>query len=458
MLNKKISLIILILLFATFATASLEVTKEDKGSVVIAELNNPAIFEFNINNTGNTDMFEIYSLVGVSMSPKGMFELAHGNNSIEVMMYPSAEIRKKSGLFSFEYQLKGTNTSIFSDMLRIKIVSLKDVIEIVPQPLQQNQASVIVTIKNLENTHLEDLKVHFNSVFFDSDSVISLAPYEEKNITLSVNLDKVKGLLAGPYVVTADVQYDTAKTKFQGVLDFLEKEGTAVRTTYEGLIIRKTTITKTNEGNTQTRATIEVSKDILTRLVTIYSIEPTRIERSGLFVHYTWEKDLKPTESMTISTTTNYTFPFILAILVVFVALLAKIYSQTAVVVTKRVSFVKTKGGEFALKVRLHVKAKSHVDKIQLFDSLPGLTKLYEKFGNKPDRVDAGMRRISWNVGGLNAGEERVFSYIIYSKMSVTGRFELPAATAVFNKDGKNIEVWSNRTFFVAETARGNQY
>ncbi|MDP1695739.1 MAG: hypothetical protein Q8L29_02395 [archaeon] len=461
MINKK-SLILLVftsILFLSFASADLSVSKEDKGSIVIAELNNPAIFEFTINNSDSPDSFEIYSLLSVSMSPKGTFALLSGSNKLEVKAYPSEEIREKvEGFYNFEYQIKSMSSSyIFKDTLRVKIVPLKNILEIKPVPLQQNSPEEIITVRNTENAHLYDLKIHFDSVFFESDGVVSLEPYESKNITVSVNLDKTKKLLAGPYVVTADVQYNDAKTRLNGILKYLEKEGTSVMTEHEGFIVRKTIITKTNEGNVETRAKVEVKRDIITRLVTINSLEPTRTERKGLFVYYTWERELKPTESIIVSTTTNYTFPFILAILVVFVALLAKIYSNTALVVTKRVSFVKTKGGEFALKVRLCARAKEHVDKIQLIDSLPGLTKLYEKFGNKPDRID-GARRLFWNLGSLNAGEERVLSYIIYSKMSVTGRFELPAATAVFQKDGKNMEVWSNRTFFVAETARGDAY
>ncbi len=458
LIKKSLTLFILALAaLSFFASAELQVLKIDKTPVVIAELSNPAVFEFQITNTGEADIFEIYSLLSVSMSPKGTFELVQGNNTIEVMAYPSKDIRESTeGFFIFDYQLKGAKTGIFTDSLKIKIVPLKSVLKIEPRSLQQNAAEAKISVRNLENTRLENLKIHFNSVFFDSDSVVTLGPYEERDVTLEVDRNKLKAVLAGPYVVTADAEYGSAKTRFNGVINYLEKEGTSIDIEREGFIVRKTTITKTNEGNTETTAKIEVTKDIISRLVTVYSVEPTRTERRLFFVDYTWDKDLKPTESLAVSMTTNYTFPFILAILVVFIALLAKIYSQTALTVTKRVSFVKTKGGEFALKVRLHVKAKNHVDKIQLIDSLPGVTKLYEKFGSKPDKIDAGMRRLFWNIGSLSGGEERVFSYIIYSKMSVTGRFELPAATAVFQKDGKNMEVWSNRTFFVAETARGS--
>ena len=43
---------------------------------------------------------------------------------------------------------------------------------------------------------------------------------------------------------------------------------------------------------------------------------------------------------------------------------------------------------------------------------------------------------------------------IIYSKVNVFGRFELPPALASFEKNGKKENVFSNRAFFVSETTR----
>ena len=42
-------------------------------------------------------------------------------------------------------------------------------------------------------------------------------------------------------------------------------------------------------------------------------------------------------------------------------------------------------------------------------------------------------------------------SYIIYSKIGVVGKFSLPTAIAVYEKDGKIHEAESNRAYFVAE-------
>ncbi|MDO8459600.1 MAG: hypothetical protein Q7S74_00680 [Nanoarchaeota archaeon] len=457
MQNKFIIPSLLLLLLITpivLATPDLQIQKIGRNTVIISELENPAIFDFIINNKGQADTFEIYSLVGVSFSPKGKFDLSTGKSTIQVMVYPTDEMRATSGYLTFEYQLRGQKTGIFKDNLIIKIVHLQETLAIIPAPLQLDDPTATVLVKNTQDIELNNLELNIYSSLFNSTKVISLKPYEKMNISIPIEKEKTSSLLAGPYIVTADIQLKNQKAAIEGNINYLEKEGVSTDKSSSGFIVRKTTITKTNEGNVPVTATIEMRKDILSRLFTVYSIEPNSVNRQGLVVDYIWEKKINPTETFTINSTTNYTFPFILAILIVVIALLAKLYSLTAVVLQKKVSFVRTKGGELALKVNIHVKARKHVENIQLIDKLPAMVKLYEKFGRMPNKIEKESRRIIWNIDKLTAGEERVYSYIMYSKVKVIGRFELPAATAVYEKDGKTQEVLSNRAFFVSETAK----
>ncbi|MEK6855466.1 MAG: hypothetical protein AABX73_04555 [Nanoarchaeota archaeon] len=444
--------ILIILAFQLVLAVDLEIKKIDRGSVVISELNNPAIFDFIINNKGSGDNFEIYSLVGVSMSPRGTFELPSGKTTIEVNAYPSEEIRKIYGFYQFEYQIKGQNSGIMKDNLLIKIVTLPETLEIVAEPITPSDSSALITIKNKENTNIENIKMEFISPFFETSKEISLKPYEQAKVQIEIDTEKSRKMLAGSYPLILNVQIKNAKTEIKSYIDYLEKEGTSFEKQSQGFIIKKTALTRTNEGNIPAKAVIEIKKDFISRLFTTTSPEPSSINRKSLYVTYVWEKEIGPDEFLTISSTTNYTIPFIIIILIIAITLLVKIYSQTPLILSKKVSFVRTKSGEFALKVTLYAKAKKHVDKIQIIDKLPAMTKLYEKFGKTPDKIDHNSNRLFWNIDKLTAGEERIYTYIIYSRFNIVGRFELPAATAIFEKDGKTEEVWSNRTFFAAET------
>src|SRR3989338_210370 len=434
--------------------ANLQVQKTDRGSVVLSEINNPAIFNFTIINNGANDTFQIYTLLGVSMTPIGTFDLSTGTTEIEVRAYPNRDLRKQIGALIFDYQIKGQASGIFNDKLTIDIVNLRGAVEIKGSNINVGDGEVKITVKNLQNTNIDDLTMAFSSALFDGSAKISLKPYQEVSIPVMIDKDKIKKLAAGNYVISAVADPENAKVKLEGTVKYLEGTGVSVDETSSGFIIRKTAITKTNEGNVPTAAKIEISKDIISRLFSTYSSEPASTSRSGLVINYDWNKNLAPGESFVVTSTTNYTLPFVLLVLIVLITIMVRVYTQTIVVLQKRVSFVRTKGGEFALRVKLHVKAKRHIDNLQIIDRFPGSVSLYEKFGVMPDKVDKAARRLFWNIDRLNAGEERVFSYLVFSKIKIIGRFELPPATGIFDKNGKTHEIYSNRAFFVAETAR----
>jgi hypothetical protein len=120
----------------------------------------------------------------------------------------------------------------------------------------------------------------------------------------------------------------------------------------------------------------------------------------------------------------------------------------------KKVSFVKAKGGEFALKVSINLYAKKYLERVRIIDRLPQLARFYEKFEvEKPLRVDEKMKKIEWAYDKLEPGEVKTISYIIYSRVGVLGKFALPPAVAVFERGGKIQKSVSNKAFFIAEQA-----
>jgi len=434
---------------------ALQIEKSDESSVIISELNNPAVFDFIINNPEQEQQAEIYSLVGISFDPKGFFDLQNGKNEMKIKVYPSSELRKKQGVFNFEYEIKGKISGITKDTLTIRIAALQDSITVKSaSDINVGDDNTVINVANTQNVNLENIKLLFDSPFFNEEKRVSLSPFESANVSVKIDKDKIKSIAAGQYIFKADIELENAKTSMDNTFNYLPKEDTMLTKNSEGFIVRKVTYIRTNTGNVPVNAKIDITKDILSRLFTINQVEPMETKRNALYATYYWEKNLQPEESYSITSTTNYTFPFILILLIIIIVLLVKLYTRTNVVVNKRVSFVKTKGGEFALKVRIHVKAKKYVENAQIIDRLPGMTKLYEKFGIAPDKIELSTRRLFWNIDKLNAGEERVYSYIVYSKMMIVGRFELPAVTVSYQRNGKTEQTFSNRTFFVAETTR----
>ena len=88
---------------------------------------------------------------------------------------------------------------------------------------------------------------------------------------------------------------------------------------------------------------------------------------------------------------------------------------------------------------------------------LPSIVRIYERFGGEqPSKVNEKTRRIEWNFEKMDEGEVRTISYIIYSKVGVLGKFTLPTATAIYERDGKICEDYSNRAYFIAEEKKND--
>jgi hypothetical protein len=450
-----IAFVFLLVLFnvvGVWAAPALDIEKIDKGSVLIAELKDPAKFEFVIRNRGEDDTFQIYSLVGVSMTPRGTFDISTGKKSIDVQAMPNEEIRKvQRGIFSFEYQIKGQKSGIFKDTLSIKIISLKDVVDVSVRDISPDDENVEIVIRNLNKLDLEDMKLKITSEFFDFEDTVFFIPLEEKVYNVSLKKDKMVGLIAGVYEFDVEMEFKKISSDKKGEFRYLEEEDVGFESSSGGFLVRKVRVEKKNEGNVAVRADIRLRRDVLTRLFTTYAVEASSSEREGLFVNYVWKRDLGPGESLVVDGTTNYSFPFILLVLIIVIGFMARRFYLTDVLFRKRVEFVKTRGGEFALKVVLRVKARKRVEGVKISDTLPGMTKLFEGYGRAPDKVDEERRKLFWDIDKLNAGEERVFSYIVYSKLRVVGRFELPSALAVFGRGGEARMVKSNKTYFMSE-------
>ena len=456
-MNKGIFLLLgvvfgIIIISNSVLAFNLEVSSNKILESVIAEQGGNGSYELVINNLEQTQQARIYSLVGFEIKPDSFFVLNEGASRMNITVVPSELLLDRRGTYNFEYQIKGEKSGIYRGFLVMKIVSVGDALNISSKNVNPGDNKMEIVLNNKVDSAISGASLKLSSIFFDDKTVqLDLNGSGEQTIVLDLNVDKVRTLKTGEYGINAEVVLNGKESRASGKINYIEKEGVIYSEKSFGLIVRKTELSKTNEGNVEAVASIILKKDVFTRLFTSFSIEPKQTVRTGFFVRYVWDKDLQPGESLVIVATTNYSLPLIILVLVVIIIFMAKIYSMSDLAVSKKVSYVRTKGGEFALKITLHAKARRYIDKIQIIDKLPGMTRIYEKYGRRPDRIDSATRRLFWDIDHLNAGEERVFSYIIYSKVRAIGSFELPAATALYEREGLARESRSNKTFFVSE-------
>lgn len=448
---KFITILLSIFLSLNFISAiDLDVSVKTVQNAVITDTQEPAKFELTIKNLNETDDFEIYSLVGIDITPKE-FTIEEGKTKIlNIEVMPRNPDNLKQGLLSFQYKIKDSESNIQEEKLTINLIKLNEAFSITPDLINPKSEYLEIEIKNKLNRNFEDIILNFQSTFFDYKETISLSPNEEKKLQIPIDIEKLKGTIAGNYLLNTNIEVEEEKTEIESIIKFLEQEGIETTENKEGIFVKRQEVNKNNVGNTIKSVEVVVQKDMFSYLFTTFNIVPTETDREGFNINYIWKKELIPNEELNIIVKTNWFFPIIVILFIIILIILIKKSIERDLELRKKVSFVKTRGGEFALKVTIKLRAKKFIERINIIDKLPPLVVLYERYGTiTPDKVDLKNRRLEWNIPSLNEKEERIFSYIIYSKIGVVGKFELPRARAVYEKEGKINETETNRSFFI---------
>ena len=452
---RKIFLGVMILFLLGFSLVSaVDLTIEPQADDVamIYGLSQPAIFDLKITNNGAGDNFIFYNFFGSDMFPKGTVMIAGGETKrLDVGVYPGTNL--KEGWMKFDIYLKGSKSQEeMSYPLMVKVMRLKDAFEVGAEEFKPDSNNVTVYIKNLANFNFNNINAKFKSPFFNFEKVISVGAHEKKSVEITLNKEDFRDIMAGFYTLEVEVTAENQKATVEGTMKFSEKDIVTSTQNEYGIIINTKKISKVNEGNVLSTTQTVIKKNIISRLFTSFNPEPDSVERKGISVYYTWQRELKPGEELLITVKTNWLMPLLIILLIIAVIILTKQLSKRNLSVKKRVTFVRAKGGEFALKVTIIVNARRFVERVHIMDRLPPITKLHQRFGGEtPKKVDTKNRRIEWNFERLQEGETRVVSYIIYSKVGVLGKFELPTTTVVYEREGEVHEAESNKAFFIAE-------
>jgi hypothetical protein len=453
---KKVVLSSLIFLLIFLVVPSvlaleLEVQKLSTNEVFIRGLNEPANFDLRITNLGASEDVTFYSFFTQELYPRGAIYLeGKKTQDITLQIYPSQKL--KSGYYTFEYYIRNNHGEEVAKMLTIDIIEFEEAFEIGANEFDPESKTLNVYVYNKMNFNFENISVVFTSPFFEFRKEFNLGPNQRNDFTITLDKEDFKRLMAGYYTFEAEIEAKGVSGVLEGTLKFSEKDIVTTNKKTYGVIINTNLIEKTNEGNVVAKTETVVKKNVLSRLFTHFSPEPNTVERNGFAVYYTWYNELPPGESVSISVRTNWLLPLAIILLIVLVVILVKNTSNRNIILKKKVMFVNAKGGEFALKVMILVEAKNFIEKISVIDRLPYLTKVHERFGGEqPSRIDEKNKRMEWNFERMQPGERRVFSYIIYSKIGVLGKFALPPVTAVYEREGKVKEAQSNQAFFMLE-------
>lgn len=316
---------------------------------------------------------------------------------------------------------------------------------------------VIITIvlKNQNVLNLTDLKIRIRSDLeaFNIEQEVQLSPLEEKGIELTYELDPLQE--PGSYKLSFEVLkgkkvIESAAPKTIEIISFtpdfkeeIEKTSTFFKTV--------TAITYTSQSNVKDSQLIKIPTGLLKRLFTLTDPESRLVKEAGKR-YFVIDLELDPGQAKTIYITTNYRILFYVAI-VVIIGLIIYFMFKSPVRIRKGVSDVKMKeGGISEVKVMLEITnaSKRPIKNITIVDYVPNISEISKEFVEgtlKPTRVLKHEKKgtiLKWELAEMAAGEDRLVSYDIISKLSILGNFRLPRAKVVFKRKGKEIHVYSN--------------
>ena len=451
-MKKVLYLLAILMILPTILAIDLEVNQTSQNEALIIGLGQPAVFKINVTNNGKTDDFKFYTFFGLGFDSNKKIRIESGETKeIVLKVYPRYDFNLE-GFTTFSYFIQDRYGDEIEEKFTVKIVELSDAFEVGASSINPESNSLEIYIHNKVNFNFEDLEVKFSSAFFELEKELDLAPYKRATFEVDLKKDEFDELIAGFYTLSSTIKVENLSANVEGKIEFTEKNLLETNKRNYGFIIFTKVIQTKNEGNVMGEAEVTLERNAITRLFTTMKPEPTNVEREGMTIYYTWNKNLAPGEIHEVVFRTNWFYPLLAIFLVVLIIYFTKKYSRTDLVLRKKVNFVNAKGGEFALKVTVLVEAKEYLEKVRIVDRLPPLVRVYGRFGGEiPARFHKTNKVFEWDFEQLEAGEKRVLSYIIYSKVGVLGKFALPSARGIFRREGIEKEVTSNRAYFLAQ-------
>lgn len=443
----------ILILIALPAVYGFEIEKTAINDVITAEDTGiPASYYLTIHNTNKFDEnFRIFSILNIELNPKDPVAIEAGKDSTFVVtMVPSSKVKERCGAgeCAVQYYIKGEQSDAVEDSLDIKIMPVDKIINTdVPSAITHESKDFFIILSNNESISFEKISLTAESDFFSATTAnTSLEPKSSTDVVIEIDQSMLRALEAGDYSVRLTFlindKYSYVVEKHIELEEF--SSITTIESTKLSFLGYTRVITKKNEGNAPELVTIEVNQNKFENTFTGYSVETAYKQPGDDGVAVGWQRQLDPGESMTVELKTNYTLPILFLAAIIAGSTTFYLQRRPRVVIKKKAYKVRTTTGIPALKIVLLVKnIGSEISGVVCTDYMPKLTELHERFGAaQPDVID--KNKMQWNFGTLLPDEEKVVSYIVYSKVAPLGMNFPKAVVGYMDYKGKSHYTFSN--------------
>ncbi len=374
------------------------------------------------------------------------------------------------GQYLVEIEMEGLNsgqkiTQSLTLSIRPPVPEVKEyiptVVKTVDMPVKidpRNPIPIKITLSNRNPRTINDLQIDGSSSHLKATVLTDLGPLKRNVISRNLSLGPMtppeKGTMTWSFTMDsrdpdkAQKLLPDIKVNYEiiGYSDIVEgkRETTSqfLKTVYE--------VPFANKGNTIAYKTYEKKTDPFPQLFTSTEPKPYVINKPE-GTYYSWDIALKPGEKVTVRVTENYRPLFYALVLALLLTVLYYVFRSPVSIRKEAAVIGYEEEGITDIKIILHAKNRGSkgYDRLSVADRVPviaNIAKESEIGSLKPSKTMQTREGtvIRWELDKLEKSEERVFSYTIKSKLSILGKFSLPAASAKFYDGMKERKTSSN--------------
>lgn len=315
----------------------------------------------------------------------------------------------------------------------------------------REEFKIKIVLNNQNVLDYENLTIKIESNLFRDELHVPLGPREDKTVEIIKRMDGMTPPQKDRLVIAIfkdDRMIVSPIVKEFEIKEYLHQENLKEEQSF--LKIRKGI--KLTSNNPDYKGSVKIPTTALQSL--LLSTSPrAEILREGEKQYLVWDVKLGKDNTLNIYMTKNYR-PIVIIILAAIAAVILYFVFRSPLVVRKSVANIgMSEGGISEAKVVVRVKNRSaaQIANIEVMDNLPHIAHVEKELAigsMQPHAILKHPKRgvmIRWAIETLEAGDERVLSYRMKSRLSILGEFNLPSATARCKVGNKVVISNSNR-------------
>jgi len=315
----------------------------------------------------------------------------------------------------------------------------------------RKEFTIKIVLNNQNPINYTNLTIKIDGNLFKDEVHTPLGPKEEKAIEVAKKLDSMAPPQEDRMVIA--IFKDDRMIVNPIVKEFVVQEySTQEEIPKEQSFLKIRKGIKLISNNPDYKGAIRIETTSIKNLFTTTSPKAELVKENEK-QYLVWQAKLGKDKTMSVYTTENYR-PIVVIIALAIAATVIYFLFRSPIVVRKSIVNVgMSEGGISEAKVVVRVKNRSpgQITSIEVMDSLPHIVHVERELSigsMQPHAILKHPKRglmIRWTIEALEAGDERVLSYKMKTRLAILGELNLPAATARAKVGNKVIISNSNR-------------